>query len=310
MRITANTYTDLVISSSQTSQQRLATIQQQISSGNTVQNPSDDPLTYGQASQTQNQLAQLTAYSQAAQQATTMTAQNNTAMTSLHQLVAQGGEYLSSVTSNMTSSQLQDIGTEMNSLITQLTSIVNQKSTDGTYLFGGTSNQPPIDTTTGAYNTSTNGDETSINVQAGNPVTVGIAAGRSGTPPVDGFLYDSTSGTDVLAALTQAKNDLNSGNVTALQGADTTAMSKALNLVSSYVGSTAANMAAVQTATTSLQQQTVSTQNTLNNLTQTNLPNASVQLQQLEMQYQATLESGTRLMNLSILSYMSNITGA
>jgi flagellar hook-associated protein 3 FlgL len=134
MRITANTYTDLVISSSQTSQQRLATIQQQISSGNTVQNPSDDPLTYGQASQTQNQLAQLTAYSQAAQQATTMTAQNNTAMTSLHQLVAQGGEYLSSVTSNMTSSQLQDIGTEMNSLITQLTSIVNQKSTDGTYL--------------------------------------------------------------------------------------------------------------------------------------------------------------------------------
>jgi flagellar hook-associated protein 3 FlgL len=308
MRITANTYTDLVINSSQTAQQRLATLQQQISSGSTIQNPSDDPLTYGEASSTQNQLAQISAYTQAATQATTMTATNNTAMTNLHQLVAQAGEYLSSVTSNMTSSQLQDIGTEMSSLVTQMTSIVNQKSSDGSYIFGGTSNQPPINASTGTYNTATNGDETSIDVQQGNPVTVGIAAGHAGPPAVDGFLYDSSSGTDVLAALTQAASDLNSGNVTALQGTDTTAVSNALNLVSSYVGSTAANMAAVQTASTSLQAQTVATQNTLNSLTQTNLPNASVQLQQLEMQYQATLESGTRIMNLSILNYMGNIS--
>ena len=307
MRITANTYTDLILSSSQTAQQRLATLQQQISSGSTIQNPSDDPLTYGQASQTQDQLAQLTNYTQAATQATTMTAANNTAMTSLHQLVAQAGEYLSSVTSNMTPAQLQNIGSEMSSLITQMTSVVNQKSSDGTYLFGGTRNQPPINASTGTYNTGTNGEETTIEVQPGNPVTVGIAAGSSGPPAVDGFMYDSTSGTDVLAALTRAASDLNSGNVTAVQGADTTAVNNALNLVSSYVGSTAANMAAVQSASTALSQQTVATQNTLNSLTQTNLPNASIQLQQLEMQYQATLESGTRLMNLSILNYMSNI---
>jgi len=308
MRITANTYTNLVISSSQTAQQKLATLQQQISTGSTVQNPSDDPLTYGEATQTQDQIAQLGAYTQAATQAASMTAQNNQAVTSIHQIVAQAGEYLASVTSNMTSSQLQDIGTEMSSLVSQLTSLANQKSADGTYLFGGTSNQPPINASTGTYNTSTNGDETTIDVQPGNPVTVGIAAGHSGTPPANGFLYDSTSGTDVLGALTQAAADLNSGNVTAVQGADTTAVNNALNLVSSYVGSTAANMAAVQTATTALQQQTISAQDNLNSLTQTNLPNASVQLQQLEMQYQASLEAGTRLMNLSILNYMGNIT--
>jgi flagellar hook-associated protein 3 FlgL len=308
MRITANTYTDLVLSSSQTAQQKLATLQQQISSGSTVQNPSDNPLLYGEASQAQNQISQLGAYTAAATQATAMTAQNNQAMTSLHQIVAQAGEYLSSVNGTMTTSQLQNLGTEMSSLMTQLTSIVNQKSTDGTYLFGGTANQPPINASTGSYNTSTNGEETTIDVQPGNPVTVGIAAGYPGSPGVNGFLYDSTSNTDVLGALKQATADFNSGNISALQGADTTAVNNALNLVSSYVGSTAANMAAVQTASTALQQQTVSAQNTLNGITQTNLPNASVQLQQLEMQYQATLEAGTKLMNLSILNYMSNIT--
>jgi len=92
MRITANTYTNLVLSSSQTAQQKLATLQQQISSGSTVQDPSDDPLAYGEAAQTQDQIAQLGSYTQAATQAASMTAQNNQAVTSIHQIVAQAGE--------------------------------------------------------------------------------------------------------------------------------------------------------------------------------------------------------------------------
>jgi flagellar hook-associated protein 3 FlgL len=307
MRVTASTYTNLTISSSQSAQTQLAQLQQEISTGNSIQSPSDDPSLYSQAAQDQNTLDQLNAYTQAAQTATTMTAQNNQAMTSLHQIVAQAGEYLAGITSNMTSSQLQNVGTEMQSLVTQLTSIVNQKGSDGAYLFGGTANVAPL-TSNGTYNTGTNGATTTIDVQANNPVQVTIAAGSSGPPAVDGFLYDSASGTDVLAALTQAVSDLNSGNVTAVQGTDTANVSKALNLVSSYVGSTAASMSAVATATTQLSQQTTSEETTINGLVQTNLPTASVQLQQLEMQYQASLEAATRVMNLSILNYMSQVT--
>ena len=307
MRVTASTYTNLTISSSQSAQAQLATLQQEISTGNSIQSPSDDPSLYSEAAQDQNTLNQLDAYTQAAQTATTMTAQNNTAMTSLHQIVAQAGEYLAGVTSNMTPAQLQNVGTEMQDLVTQLTSVVNQKGSDGSYLFGGTSNVAPV-TSSGTYNTGTNGSTTTIDVQANNPVQVSIAAGSSGPPAVDGFLYDSASGTDVLSALTQAVSDLNSGNVTALQGADTTAVNNALTLVSSYVGSTAASMSAVATATTKLSQQSTSEETTINGLVQTNLPTASVQLQQLEMQYQASLEAATRVMNLSILNYMDQVS--
>ena len=80
-----------------------------------------------------------------------------------------------------------------------------------------------------------------------------------------------------------------------------------MTLVSSYVGSTAASMSAVSTASTQLSQQTTSEGNTINGLVQTNLPTASVQLQQLEMQYQASLEAGTRVLNLSILNYMDQV---
>jgi flagellar hook-associated protein 3 FlgL len=306
MRVTSNTYTNLIVSSSQTAQAQLATLQTQISSGNSIQDPSDDPTLYSQAAQDQTSLSQLQAYTQVAASATTMTATNNQAMTSIHQIVAQAGEYLASVTSNMSSTDLQNLGSEMQGLVTQLTSIVNQKSTDGSYLFGGTSNQPPI-TSSGTYNTATNGDTTTVDVQDSNPVQVSVAAGNAGPPPVDGFLYDSTSGTDVLAALTKAVSDLNSGNATAAQSTDVTAVNNALNLVSSYVGSTAASMSAVASATTQLSAQTNSEGSTINGLVQTNLASASVQLQQLEMQYQASLEAGTRVMSLSILNYIDQV---
>lgn len=307
MRVTSNTYTNLVVSSSQSQQQQLALVQSQISTGSRIQNPSDDPSVYSQAAQDQALLSQLQNYQSAASTATTMTAQNNTAMTSVHQIVAQASEYLAGVTSNMSGSALSNIGTEMDDLITQLTSIVNQKGSDGNYLFGGTSNKAPIDSS-GNYNSGTNGATSTIDVGQGTPVQVTIAAGSSGPPAVDGFLYDSSSGTDVLAALKTARDDLNSGNVSAVQGADATAVNNALNLVSSYVGSTAANMAAVSLATTRLTSQATTESNTINNLTQTNLASASVQLQQVEMQYQASLEAGTRVMNLSILNYMSGVS--
>jgi flagellar hook-associated protein 3 FlgL len=306
MRITSNAYTNLILNSSQTSQQQLATLQQQISTGESVQFASDNPLAYEQASQTQTSLAQLNTYSTAATEASALTSQNNQAMTSLHQIVAQASELATSVTSNMSASDMQAIGTQIGTLVTEITSIANQQSSNGTYLFGGTSNQPPI-TSTGTYNSSTNGDETTIDVQPGNAVQTGIVAGRPGTPPVDGFLYDSSSGVDVLGALNQTVSDLNSGNAAAVQGADLTGLNNALNHVSQYVGSTAASMSAVQTASTTLSQQITSQSDQLNTLTQTNLPDAELQLQQIQNQYQASLEAGSRILSMSILNYIGSV---
>ena len=309
MRVTSNTYSNLVINSSQNAQQQLAQLQQEISSGDSVQFASDNPLVYNEASQTQTTLAQLNAYTQAASEATSLTASNNSAMTSIHQIVAQASEYATSVTSNMSASDMQNLGSEMSTLVTQLTSIVNQTN-NGNYLFGGTSNQPPISTSTGTYNASTNGQGSTIDVQQGNTVQTGILAGRPGTPPVNGFLYDSTSGVDVLASIKQTITDLNAGNASAVQTTDLPALNKALDHISIYVGSTAASMAAVSTATQSLSQETTSKTNQLNSLTQTNLPNATLQLQQIQAQYQASLEAGTRILGMSLMNYIGSVPTA
>jgi flagellar hook-associated protein 3 FlgL len=305
MRISSNTIPNLVISSSQSAQQQLAQLEQEISSGDSVTQASDNPLAYNQASQTQANLSQLNSYSNAITSATTATQLNNSAMTQLHQIIAQASEYATSVTSGTSATDLQNYGTQTQNLINELTSIVNQKDSSGNYLFGGTANQPPL-TSAGAYNTATNGATLTTEVGQSNAVQTSIAAGR---PGVDGFLYDTASGVDVLGTLQQAVTDMNSGNANAVITTDLPALNKALDHISMYVGSTAASMAAVTSAGTLNTQQITQESNHLNGLTQTNLPTASLQLQQVQNQYQASLEAGARILNLSIMNYLPTTTG-
>jgi len=138
--------------------------------------------------------------------------------------------------------------------------------------------------------------------------TTVVAGNPSGSPATDGFLYDSASGVNVIAALQQTITDLNSGNASAVQTTDVPALNKALDLISTYVGSTAASMSAVTTAKTQNASQVATEGNTLNSLTQTNVATASVQLQQIQNQYEATLEAGSRVLGLSILNYLGSTT--
>jgi flagellar hook-associated protein 3 FlgL len=308
MRIASNAIPQFVLNGSQASQSQLATLEQDISTGDDVTQASDNPEAYDEASQTQSTLAQLNANTNAIASATTATSANNSAMTSIFKLVSQASEFATSVSSSSSASSLQTLGTEVSGLINELTSVVNQKGSDGNFLFGGTNNQAPINASTGTYNTTANGATTSTVVGQGTSVQTSIAAGHSGSPATDGFLYDSSTGTDVLAALQQTVTDLNNGDATAVASTDTTALNNALNLISSYVGSTAASMSAVSTASTQNTAQITSDGVQLNSLTQTNLPTASVQLQQIQNQYEATLEAGSRILGLSILNYLSTPT--
>jgi flagellar hook-associated protein 3 FlgL len=307
MRIATNTLSQFVLNGSQASQQSLATLEQEISTGTDVTEASNNPIAYDQAAQTQAELAKLNSYSSAISTATTATSANNTAMTSIYNLLAKASETATSVSSTSSTTDLQAYGTQINSLISELTTIANQQDSNGNYMFGGTNNQPPL-SSGGSYNANANGVTSTTEVAAGNNVQTGIVAGRPGSPPVDGFLYDSTTGVDVIAALQQTVTDLNNGDATAVQTTDVPALNAAMSQVSMYVGSTAANMSAVSTAGTQNQQQISSDSDHLNTLTQTNLPNATVQLQQIQNQYEATLEAGSRIMGLSILNYLATPT--
>jgi flagellar hook-associated protein 3 FlgL len=308
MRIDSQALTQWVVSGSQTAQVQLAQLEQDLSTGNDVTQASDNPLAYAQASQTQSSLAQLNSYASAISTATTATSANNSAITSIYNAVSQASENATSVTSATSTADMADSATQLSSLLSEVISAANQKDSNGNYMFGGTNNQAPLNSD-GTYNASANGVTNSTQLAAGQSVQTSIVTGNpGGSPATDGFLYDSSSGVNVIAALQQTISDLNSGNATAVQTTDVPALNKALDLLSSYTGSTAASMSAVSTAKTANTSQIATEGNTLNSLTQTNVATASVQLQQIQNQYQATLEAGSRILGLSILNYLGSTT--
>lgn len=304
MRVTSNTLSQIIINGSQSSQLQLAQIEQDVSTGNDVTQASDNPEAYNQASVIQSNLAELNTYSNAISTATTATSANNSAMTSLYDAVSQAGENATSVASDSSTADMQDEATSIQSLLTEVISVVNQKDSNGNYMFGGTNNVAPL-TSTGSFNTTANNETSSTEVAQGNSVQTSIVAGNGTT---DGFLSDTATGVNVITALQQTITDLNNGDATAVQTTDVPALNAALNLISSYVGSTAASMAAVSTAKTQNASQVTSEGNDLNSLTQTNVATASVQLQQIQNQYEATLEAGSRVLGLSILNYLATTT--
>jgi len=308
MRINSNALTQWVVSGSQASQIQLAKLEQDLSTGNDVTQASDNPLAYTQASQTQASLAQLNAYASAISTATTTTSANNSAMSAIYNLVSKAGENATLVTTGTSTANMADYATELSSLLTQVISAANQKDVNGNYMFGGTNNQVPL-SSTGTFTAAANGQVNSTLLAPGNSLQTTIVTGNpNGSPPTDGFLYDSASGVNVIATLQQTISDLNAGNATAVQTTDVPALNKALDLISSFVGSTAASMSAVTAAKTQNTAQVTSEGNNLNLLTQTNVATASVQLQQIQNQYQATLEAGSRVLGLSILNYLGSTT--
>src|ERR1700677_455670 len=97
MRIDSNALTQWVVSGSQSAQIQLAQLEQNLSTGDDVTQASNNPLAYAQASETQSNLSQLNSYSDAISTATTATSANNSAMTSIYNLVSQASENATSV---------------------------------------------------------------------------------------------------------------------------------------------------------------------------------------------------------------------
>ena len=227
-------------------------------------------------------------------------------MTSLHQLVAQASELATSVTSNMSASDLQAVGTEMNALVSQLTSIVNQKTANGNYLFGGTANQPPI-TSAGTYNSATNGDDTTIEVAAGQS----RADQHRGRPlrVAPGRRLSLRFNLGSRRARRPATDHHRSQRRQCLRRADRPICPR-----STKPSTTSPHMSEApppacppsRPPAPDSSSRSPRENNQFNALTQTNLPNATVQLQQIQMQYQATLEAGTRILGLSILNYIAS----
>jgi flagellar hook-associated protein 3 FlgL len=313
MRITSNAYdSSLVNQLSQLSAQQY-TIQNQVSTGLSVQAPSDNPAAMENTLDYQAQNAAQTQYSS---NISTLQSRANSVysvLQSLQTITSRAGEIATSA-GNATSSQstLNNYADEVNQLINQVVNAANTKDpSTGQYLFGGTaSSTAPFTTTTDA-----NGDVTAVTyngnssvnqaqIGAGMTATADVPGANTGSSGVHGLITDSQSGADLINHLVSLRNNLTAGNTAAITATDNTDLQKDENNVAYQVANNGVVQSQLTTAATFATNSAQSLNSMISNSSSANLVQVMMQLNQTQNAYQAALQSGVKIMQLSILNYI------
>ncbi len=313
MRVATNSYTNSMLDQFNMLVSQQNNLQNQVSTGLSVQAPSDNPTAM---ENTLNYLARQSTQAQYSANIATLQTRGtsvDSVLQSLQTIVSRAGEIATSAGSPTNSqSDLTNYADEVNTLINQVVNAANTKDpSTGKYLFGGTaSGSAPFTTTTDASGNVTavtyNGNSSVNQAQIGAGMTASAdvpGVNTTGTGP-RGLITDSQSGADLLNHLIALRNNLNAGNTAAIASTDSANIQKDENNVAYQV----ANNGVLQNQLTAAGNfATSSSQNLssmISNASSADLMNVMVQLNQTQTAYQAALQSGVKIMNLSILNYI------
>ncbi|RXH57248.1 flagellar hook-associated protein FlgL [Granulicella sibirica] len=223
MRFVPNITSD-VISDIQSSEQGLSTALQQVSSGQRVSVPSDDPAASAALVQLQTKAANVDQYTTNAESVLSQAQGADSVLTSvvalLNQAITTGTEGANSTSST---SDRQTLSTTIQGILSNVVSLANT-TYQGISLFGGTVSGTAAFTADATSSTGYkyNGNSSVNSVQVGDTLTV-----QANIP--GSTLFDNSSAS-VLGALSGLSKALSSGSSSAI-GTATTAVTTALNYV-------------------------------------------------------------------------------
>jgi flagellar hook-associated protein 3 FlgL len=313
MRIGTNSYTDTMIEQFNLLKAQQSKLQGEVSTGLSVQAPSDNPTAM------ENTLSDLTGQAQQQQYAGNIsTAQSKadtiyTVLQSLQTISNKVGEIATSA-GNATNSQttFNNYASQITTLIQQAAQLANTKDpATGQYLFGGTnSGQPPFTVTTDADGNVTgvtySGNSTVNKTEIGQGATISVdvpGVNTTGTGP-QGLITDSRTGADLFNHLISLQNDLLAGNASAVSGTDTANLQNDENNMAYQVAYNGNVQTQLNTASSFASTQDSSLTGLISTASSADLATTITQLTQAQTAYQAALESSANIMQLSILNFL------
>src|ERR1700730_12413917 len=127
MRIAGTSYTDSLVSQLNFLTSRQYQLQNQVSTGQRIQKPEDDPAGMGKALSLQTNSTNLSQYSQNISTLQTTATTGYTALQQLKTISDRAGEIATLADGTKTSVELQSYATELNQLIQQAVQVANGK---------------------------------------------------------------------------------------------------------------------------------------------------------------------------------------
>jgi flagellar hook-associated protein 3 FlgL len=311
MRISTSLFANDFLSQTNQLQSQQIQLQNEVTTGLKVSLPEDDPATMDQVLNLQTQAAANTQYQSNITQLQNTATTAATAMSSLQTVIEQASEIATEAGGVNSSTQLATYATQVENLIQEALQAANTQDTQGNYIFGGTLNdKPPFAATTDANGNVTavayqgNTSESQTPVGAGQTVSAQVpGANTTGSGP-SGLLADSRSGADLFRDLISLQQNLTSGNTAAIASTDSPNLTTDENHLVSGIAANGVLQSNLESAGAAATQLGTSITSQTSNLTSADLATTMTKLDQTQTAYQAALQSGEMILNLSILNYL------
>jgi flagellar hook-associated protein 3 FlgL len=295
MRVNPNIVPD-ILADLQQSQMSLDTALQQVSTGKSVNQPSDNPAASAAMVQNTIETGNVDQYTQNVSSALSTVQSASSALSSvvteLTQAVSVG---TAGATGTNSSANLQAMVGQIQGI---LSSVVSQANTSvgGVYLFGGTSTSTPYTPdSSSSYGYTYNGNSDVNSVAVGDDMSAQVN--------VPGSQIFSNSSNNVLASLSNLITALQSGDSSAISSA-TTAVDSAVNYIGQQQVLYSNAESQLNSQETNLQQDTVSLASQANNLIGVNLATAATNLSQAEVENSAAMAAAAKVLPNTLLDYL------
>ena len=310
IRVTSNMFPDSLVNQLARLGQRQQQLQSEVASGQRVQFPEDDPPAVRRVLDLQAEASGVTQYQDNIARLKEQSTVAYDAMNALKNVSDRAGEIATQADGTKSQQDLSAYATEVTQLIQQAVQLMNGKY-EGDYLFGGTlSNQPPF-----VLATDSSGNVTSVTYQGNTSVSqveiaegttlaaLPVGANSTGNGPA-GLITDSRTGADFFNHLIALQNNLLAGNTTAIQSTDLTALQADEQNIVGQIATTGALQSRMDAAQSIAEGRSASLDKLISGQADADMATVMVQLNQAQTAYQAALQSGARLLNLSLLDYL------
>ena len=297
MRVPTSTFTDRVALQLQQLSAQQSQLQNQISTGQRITDPSDDPAAMSRLLRVEAQKQQVQQFARNQGRALNISQATFSSLSGLKTISDRAGELSVLGSGVLTGQAAQAYATEVNQMIEQALQTGNT-SFGNEHLFAGTK------TDTAPYVAARNaaGEITSVNyVGAANGPAFQTSEGTQISPYTTGAENQHTA--EFINNLVALRDALRSGNATAVQTTRPALQTSEDNLLVSISG-----VGAIQTRLEADGAQNASRFLDLDKLvsqdTDVDLATTLVKFQQTQNAYQAALQTGAQVMRLSLLDYL------
>jgi flagellar hook-associated protein 3 FlgL len=289
---------------------RQARYQAQISTGQRVALPEDDPAAVRRTLDLEGERGRVGQYGRNITRLKETAVATNTAMRSLSKIATRAGELAVKANSIRSTDDLKAYAAEVTQLIQQAVSSANSNLRGDAVLAGTRNGQPAYTLTLGTdgrvqsvtYNG--NQDTPSLDIAEGQELSASVVGSNpNGTGPA-GLIEDPRSGADLFKHLIQLQDQLLAG-----QGAQvTTTTAVALQADSDnllrHIAANGVVQGRLEAASATVNDRLQALEGQISGETDADLAKALVRLNETQVSYQAALQTGGKILSLSLMDYI------